>query len=255
MGDLQDQSSPLSTAPREHMITAAVRFLGNPKVAGSSDEQKIIFLKQKGLNDEEINEAFLRSASVAYSVEQTQTCAFLSTRQSSRFIGPLQAVCHVIVVFFGGGYIIYYIVKTYVLPWLTGGRRPRSGEQRLAALQSSLDESVRSLAASLQVIQSQVAEQQRTLLQLGRPADDTAQLRRELTQLRTEITSVKGLLLNRQQFPAAPSPPAPSIPAWQMVKTPPPEAVDKGKADSSSSGEIVIVSGNNSDNSDQHSDS
>ena len=42
---------------------------------------------------------------------QTRTCTLMGMRQNSRFMGALQAVCHVIVVFFGGGYIIYYIVK------------------------------------------------------------------------------------------------------------------------------------------------
>ncbi|XP_043227362.1 peroxisomal membrane protein PEX14-like isoform X1 [Amphibalanus amphitrite] len=245
-----------AVAPREQMVVAAARFLNNPRVAGSSEQQKLAFLRQKGLTEEEINEAVLRSPAVAYSLHSTQTCAFLGIRQSPRFLGALQAVCNVIVVFFGGGYIIYYIVKTYVLPWLTGSRRRPSSAERLDALQASLDASVRQLSDSLRALQTQLGDQQRSLDQLRPAAADQTQLQRELGQLRAEVASLKGLMLNRHQFAAAPSPPpAPSIPSWQMVKPAPAEAADKTKADSSSSGDIVIVSGNNSDASDQHSDS
>ena len=62
MGDL------VAAAPREDMVVAAARFLRNPKVAGRSEEQKLAFLRQKGLTEEEINEAVLRSPAVAYSM-------------------------------------------------------------------------------------------------------------------------------------------------------------------------------------------
>lgn len=72
MSDIQNNEHSLAVAPRENMITAAVRFLNNPKVGGGSDQQKMTFLKKKGLTDEEINEAFLRSSAVSYSVEQVR---------------------------------------------------------------------------------------------------------------------------------------------------------------------------------------
>jgi peroxin-14 len=43
------------------MIGNAVAFLTHPKVINSPEDRKRKFLKQKGLTDEEINEAILRS--------------------------------------------------------------------------------------------------------------------------------------------------------------------------------------------------
>ena len=58
--------SPVAAVPREQMVVAAARFLNNPRVAASSEEQKLAFLRQKGLSEEEINEAVLRSPAVSY---------------------------------------------------------------------------------------------------------------------------------------------------------------------------------------------
>lgn len=45
---------------QENLIKNAVQFLKNPKVAGTDKEKLITFLKGKGLNDEDIKEAFKR---------------------------------------------------------------------------------------------------------------------------------------------------------------------------------------------------
>ena len=45
---------------QENLIKNAVQFLKNPKVAGTDREKLVTFLKSKGLNDEEIAEAFKR---------------------------------------------------------------------------------------------------------------------------------------------------------------------------------------------------
>lgn len=45
---------------QENLIKNAVQFLKNPKVAGTDKEKLITFLKSKGLNDDEIQEAFKR---------------------------------------------------------------------------------------------------------------------------------------------------------------------------------------------------
>lgn len=45
---------------QENLIKNAVQFLKNPKVSGTDKEKLVQFLKGKGLNDEEIKEAFKR---------------------------------------------------------------------------------------------------------------------------------------------------------------------------------------------------
>jgi hypothetical protein len=48
---------------REDLLTSAVSFLTSSKVQSADKEKKIQFLKKKGLDDEEIEEAFKRAGS------------------------------------------------------------------------------------------------------------------------------------------------------------------------------------------------
>lgn len=48
---------------QENLIKNAVQFLKNPKVTGTDKEKLITFLKGKGLNDDDIKEAFKRVSS------------------------------------------------------------------------------------------------------------------------------------------------------------------------------------------------
>lgn len=50
---------------REDLVKSAVSFLSSEKVKTADKEKKVQFLKQKGLNEEEINEAFNRVESTA----------------------------------------------------------------------------------------------------------------------------------------------------------------------------------------------
>lgn len=54
----------MTTAPRQEMITSAISFLQDPKVASSSVAQRIAFLESKGLSSGEIDEALRRSGVV-----------------------------------------------------------------------------------------------------------------------------------------------------------------------------------------------
>lgn len=59
---------------------------------------------------------------------------------------------------------------------------------------------------------------------LGREQrDQTQQFLREFNQFKTDIDAIKGLLLNRKQFPSPLVAPvaAPSIPAWQLSSSTP----------------------------------
>ncbi|XP_004863655.1 peroxisomal membrane protein PEX14 isoform X2 [Heterocephalus glaber] len=62
-----------------------------------------------------------------------------------------------------------------------------------------------------------------------------------ISELKAEINSLKGLLLNRRQFPPSPSPSAPKIPSWQIpVKSPSPSS--PAAANHHSSSDISPVS-------------
>ena len=53
-----------ATVLREDQVRSAVGFLTHPKVRGSPDAQKQAFLRQKGLTDPEVTEAFRRARQV-----------------------------------------------------------------------------------------------------------------------------------------------------------------------------------------------
>eukprot|EP01024_Parvocaulis_polyphysoides_P022034 TRINITY_DN20505_c0_g1_i1.p1 TRINITY_DN20505_c0_g1~~TRINITY_DN20505_c0_g1_i1.p1 ORF type:complete len:352 (+),score=52.37 TRINITY_DN20505_c0_g1_i1:142-1197(+) len=55
-------ASPKSSVINEEKVENAVAFLLHPKVIGSGDNQKRVFLQRKGLNSLEIQEAFKRSS-------------------------------------------------------------------------------------------------------------------------------------------------------------------------------------------------
>jgi peroxin-14 len=57
-----------STSIREDVVKNATDFLTNPRVVSSSTDKKKMFLKTKGLSDDEINEAFRRAGSLQAAV-------------------------------------------------------------------------------------------------------------------------------------------------------------------------------------------
>lgn len=73
---------------QENLIKNAVQFLKNPKVAGTDREKLVTFLKTKGLNDEEINEAFKRVEAPAVTLPSPSLAAPLVQSQSDLPIKP-----------------------------------------------------------------------------------------------------------------------------------------------------------------------
>ncbi|CAL8323972.1 unnamed protein product [Merluccius merluccius] len=213
--------------PREALITTAVKFLQNPKVRQSPLATRRVFLKKKGLTDEEVELAILRSGS-------TEEVLTLSP------LGPPQIVpvthsppgyrwrdySAMAVIMVGLAFGLQHLYKKYILPLIVGRREDKQHLQRmessLAAMSGTLTQTVDQLQQTLASVQQLLVQQQQKMQELSQElttAGSSSETFRMLdsqtvADLKSEIASLKGLMLSRRQFPATPS--MPKIPAWQI---------------------------------------
>ncbi|XP_049568630.1 peroxisomal membrane protein PEX14 isoform X4 [Orcinus orca] len=129
----------------------------------------------------------------------------------------------------------HQLYKKYLLPLIMGGREDRKQLERMEASLSELSGSVAQTVTQLQMtlasVQELLIQQQQKVQELAHElatAKATTSTNwilesQNINELKSEINSLKGLLLNRRQFP--PSPSAPKIPSWQIpVKSPSPSS-------------------------------
>ncbi|XP_038966636.1 peroxisomal membrane protein PEX14 isoform X1 [Rattus norvegicus] len=133
------------------------------------------------------------------------------------------------------GILVFVLVQKYLLPLILGGREDRKQLERMAAslseLSGSVAQTVTQVQTTLASVQELLRQQQQKVQELAHElaaAKATTSTNwilesQNINELKSEINSLKGLLLNRRQFP--PSPSAPKIPSWQIpVKSPSPSS-------------------------------
>jgi len=120
--DLVNKDMPVL---REQMVSTATDFLSHPKVDGASNESKIKFLKNKGLSDAEINEAFKRLTGR----KNNQTIPMYNRQnhmqvQNGRPIPnyliqpfPFKSFIFLIIICAGFGNFLFYVIKKYLIPY------------------------------------------------------------------------------------------------------------------------------------------
>uniref|UniRef100_A0AAU0UGT2 Peroxisomal membrane protein PEX14 n=1 Tax=Nilaparvata lugens TaxID=108931 RepID=A0AAU0UGT2_NILLU len=241
MGDSNDDKSKnmdnLETAVtlepvdvRESLVQTAVQFLQNPKTRGSSLKLKIMFLKKKGLTEDEIQLAIDRSGTALYeeaknSVREASrppTAPSLppnlgynfrqqmaSTSQPRSPFEIVKDIANTVVALGGLGYLVYWFYKTFIQPWLFGKstkkKKPDDGDAvTLAEVKRELQQGLARVSRDLDALANQRA----------------AERSRDMQELSGQVATVKGLLLNRSQFPSVPptslGSPA-KIPSWQLA--------------------------------------
>ncbi|XP_044523663.1 peroxisomal membrane protein PEX14 isoform X2 [Gracilinanus agilis] len=220
-----------NVVPREPLIATAVKFLQNSRVRQSPLATRRAFLKKKGLTDEEIDLAFQQSGTAA---DESQ-----SLGPSTQMV-PLQPP-HLIpqpyssrwrdygaltIIMAGIAFGFHQLYKKYLLPLLMGGKEDRKQLQRIEAniseMSGSMTQTVTQLQATLASVQEILIQQQQKIQDLtqelaaSKATTSTNWIleSQNINELKSEINSLKGLLLNRRQFP--PSPSAPKIPSWQI---------------------------------------
>ncbi|CAK8690632.1 unnamed protein product [Clavelina lepadiformis] len=224
--------------PREDLVATAVKFLQNPKVQSSPLEQKKQFLKKKGLTDEEINKAVeISGAENAVAVASQPPPAVSAVQQTRNVAQPpvplwsrLRDYSALAIIIGGVVYGIYTLYKKYVEPIFL--RQSREQAEKLSRVESGIMELKTGFKTDLQELQHSIKELRERLndqnsdisrmstnLAIYKDAMSGGSSNTNITDLQTEISSLKGLLLSSKQFPAAPVVP-PVIPQWQM-KSPP----------------------------------
>jgi len=208
---------------REDMVSTAVRFLQNEKVAGSSEEIKRNFLTKKGLSEEEIRAAFTQAgdavtpAALAPSVYPEQQL-LLQQQQHPSFSSRIRDLLNVLLLIGGFSYGARYLWKKYIHPWLFGITTPTKSPQETLmetcnAILSSVDllkKSVVSLESSLDRHSSKLDEVSQNMLETS--SFDGSSMK----DIKSEVQSVKGILLSSRAFPQNPSVTPTRIPSWQL---------------------------------------
>ncbi|XP_026187886.1 peroxisomal membrane protein PEX14 isoform X2 [Mastacembelus armatus] len=244
------------TPPREALITTAVNFLQNPKVRQSPLATRTAFLKKKGLTDEEVELAIQRSGST----ENVLTVGPVGPPHpvhATRLAPPAHSYRWrdygaLTIIMVGIAFSFHQLYKKYILPLIMGSREDKKHLQRMesniAAMSGTLTQTVSQLQQTLVSIQELLIQQQQRIQELSQElaaAEASTSTNRILDnqtigELKAEITSLKGLLLSRKQFPSTPT--IPKIPSWQIPLKPPSASNSPAINHTNSSSDISPVS-------------
>ncbi|XP_066493400.1 peroxisomal membrane protein PEX14 isoform X2 [Tiliqua scincoides] len=124
----------------------------------------------------------------------------------------------------------HQLYKKYLLPLIMGGKEDRKQLQRIESniseMSGSVTQTVTQLQTTIASVQELLIQQQQKIQELtqelaaSKATTSTNWIleSQNINELKSEIYSLKGLLLNRRQFP--PSPSAPKIPSWQIPVKP-----------------------------------
>lgn len=236
-----NNSKVLETKPqvRNKLVSKAVEFLVLESIQKMPTDKKIKFLLDKGLTENEIQYSIQRAAMICYdkNIPNKQNtppvhynssnapgaiqASFESQSWYSRLFGPIAFAAAVV-------YIGYKLYKKYIENWLFGTQKSLL-EERLESIEMSVIKCIMMLEVTEDLYKSSntFAEQQKNYN----------------TQVRAELKSIKGLLLNRFQFPPAPA--SSSIPQWQLSKNTKPQVEQQNKINSSDIPNSLQTSENN----------
>nr|SVE76081.1 EOG090X0FQ8 [Daphnia hispanica] len=203
---------------REDLISTAVKFLQNPRVATRPKTEKESFLQRKGLNHAEIAAAFeasginddkdgsrgqYSSVKVAQLHEYSHALAPVGTTKW----GLLKDILNSAILIAGAAYSLHYLYRRFIEPFLFGHKKKKSltdtveeMNKNITCLVGNVSDAVQNLSDTVATLRTKQCEQS------------------EIKELKAEMASLKAILLGRRQFPA---PPAivtgpPSIPSWQL---------------------------------------
>lgn len=212
-------SVPPLLPPREHLITTAVKFLNNPNVMRSAINQKQSFLRSKGLSEEEIQLACERAGVFTKDPNiQSQTVISMGVSPAAHpnanyviqprqsWFGRVKEILNSVALISGLMYAVYLFYKRFIEPFIFRGKRKKPVEEQISELNETVEVKIDGITFEL----TQIKEELARVHQVQSNA-------KELTNFKSDLDSIKGLLLNRKQF-ASPNLPVvpPSIPAWQL---------------------------------------
>lgn len=258
-------------SPREELISTAVKFLLNPKVQQSPLSQRRAFLTKKGLTNEEIDIAVERSGVPADKPTQVyppqppgiqpvgplvpyqQPVSAVST------FGKIRDVLHTIALIGGLSYAGYKFFKEILQPWILG--KPHTEERldkienMVIDLQKNIVETLSKIQVTLTTMQESMSTNQEKIQAIShevysqRSSSALVSINESqfATEMKSEMQTLKGLLLNRRQFPPTPSSSSPSLPSWQLEQMTPSTVITKSLVKPSGDAPPEEINSNESD--------
>nr|CAG4642116.1 EOG090X0FQ8 [Eurycercus lamellatus] len=203
---------------RDELVSTAVKFLQNPRVSARPNSEKELFLQRKGLSSAEIAAAFEASGINRISDNTVGHYSSLKVAQvheySNSSVPPprsrwviVKDVLNVAALIAGAAYSLHYFYRRFIAPFLFGRKKEKTLKESVEEMNNNLTRLVGEVSAAVQSLSATVA----TLRNNQREKSD-------IKELKSEVASLKALLLGRRQFPAPPTivTGPPSIPSWQM---------------------------------------
>ncbi|CAG5074019.1 Similar to PEX14: Peroxisomal membrane protein PEX14 (Cricetulus longicaudatus), partial [Cotesia congregata] len=209
-------------------ISTAVKFLQNPKVTASSSDKKYQFLLNKGLTDDEIKKAFSLASIVlpidnktgftavsipsynnnnnnSTNVDNNSVHNNNSVQIQPKWIYAVKDFINITAFIGTTLYCLHWAYKKFIEPLLFKSKKsPIKPVDKNEELLKDMKEMKKSMAK---------LEEKVDKITCNDMSDPSVPLL--VQELKTDVASLKGLLLSRKQFPSAP----PSIPSWQLDDT------------------------------------
>ncbi|KAJ6656805.1 hypothetical protein lerEdw1_003136 [Lerista edwardsae] len=189
-----------------------------------------------GLTDEEIDVAF-QQLGTAKDEPQHQSLSTQLVPAQPPHLAPYNPPSSrwrdygaLAIIMAGIAFGFHQLYKKYLLPLIMGGKEDRKQLQRIESniseMSGSVTQTVTQLQTTIASVQELLVQQQQKIQELtqelaaSKATTSTNWIleSQNINELKSEIYSLKGLLLNRRQFP--PSPSAPKIPSWQIPVKP-----------------------------------
>jgi len=207
---------------REELVNTAVKFLENSRVQSSTQQMKKEFLIKKGLTESEIGVAFRRVTNVVPRHQGQQQplqsqVPMMKINSQNTFSTKLRDLLNILLLIGGASYSLRYLWKRYISPWLFGAPKPAKTPHELVL------ETTQAVLRTVEQLQNSVSSLQRSLETHSTRLEQVSQSQQvkpeetgAMQDLKSEIQSVKGLLLSSRSFPPHPTIAPPTIPAWQL---------------------------------------
>ncbi|KAJ3244864.1 peroxisomal membrane protein pex14 [Chytriomyces hyalinus] len=219
---------------RADSVALALKFLADPQVSAAPVSKRVAFLESKGLTAAEIDAALRQTTATADSASPPpplrnsptppQTPSNSITAYTSDWrddvIGSIKLM--------GFGFVAFHLLQNYVLPslsWPNFGQQKESQqrmETQLSAVATALEQATKTIQQQSEKLKDLLDQ---SVLEQERSAEEVRGIREEiealkailpsiqqknaldpsLTDLQTELKSLKNLLLNRKSFPPVPT--------------------------------------------------
>lgn len=208
----QTTSQASSSEPiREDMVQNALAFLKHPSVTGTPLPRRVAFMKRKGMNNAEIQEALSRAGVQNAQNTVTSTPAPNVAQPQQYYQQPLQyqpqipppapgpswtGLALTAVVAAGVGVAATYVAKNYIIPWWKGVPQvPELPEDAAAEVEKKTeDDKVIQLTESVTKQQESCRQMLTEVQAMVQTQSANASLLSEVGTLRSEIQNLKSLL-------------------------------------------------------------